>query len=88
METSQTRVLLFATGYTSGEMDGHKEGVCACMHEICVLWADKAMVEATCVDRSREQLKIPQISWTVANSKPTQGVHLICCDLLKRNTNQ
>lgn len=71
-------------------MEGHRVGVCACVHEICVLWADKAMVETSCVDRRRrrEQLRIPQISWTVANSKPTQGVHLIFCDLLKRNTTQ
>lgn len=90
METSQPRVFLFSKEYTIQEKWKDTAGVCACMHEICVLWADKAMVETSCADRRRrrEQLRIPQISWTVSNSKPTQGVHLICCDLLKRNTTQ
>lgn len=44
-----------------------------CVREMCVLRADKAIVEASCVDRRmRERQRIPQISCTMANSKPTQ----------------
>lgn len=56
---------------------GKQECVCVNMCEICVLRADKATVEASCADRRTGELRIPQISCTMANSKPTQ-VHLIC----------
>lgn len=38
--------------------------------------------------REERQLTIPQVSCTAANSKLTQGAHLICCGCFEKNRKQ
>lgn len=70
------------------EGEAQKVGVCARVRvNVCSLgW--QAMAEASCGLREERWPGIPQMSWTAANSKLMQGVHLICCGCFEKNRKQ